>query len=88
MCANIDGVQSSVPEGKHLDASGRNCVEFGVPGAPEPSDLGIGEGQVLGASTMAATGNAMDSIFYSIFTFGTMLTSLGIMKNGKKQKKV
>jgi len=53
---------------------------------PEPSnDSGIGGGEVLGTSTMAATGSAMDAIFYSMFTFGSLLTSFGIMKNGKKK---
>jgi hypothetical protein len=93
VCENIDGVQTSIPDGKHLDASGKNCVEFGVPGVPQSTDSGIGGGEVLGASTgqvlgtstMAATGSVSDALFNSIFTLGSLLTSFGIMKNGKKK---
>ncbi len=92
VCENIDGIQYSVPEGKHLDASNKNCVEYSQAGAPEPKDSGIGgaevlgvsTGQVLGVSTMAGTGAVEDAIFNSIFTLGSLLTSFGIMKNGKK----
>lgn len=58
------------------------------PGTGGGEVLGASTGQVLGASTMAGTGIAVDNIFYSIFTLGTALSSLGIMKNGKKQKTV
>lgn len=90
LCANIDGIQYSVPEGKHLDASGKNCVEFGVPGVPESGIgggevLGASKGQVLGASTMAGTGAVTDAFFNAIFGLGSLLTSFGIMKNGKKK---
>jgi len=37
-------------------------------------------GQVLGASTMAGTGAAEESIFYGIFTLGSMLSGFGIRK--------
>lgn len=84
VCANIDGIQTSVPDGYHLDAGGRNCVQFTVPGS-ENSSTAVSTGSVLGASTMAGTGVVEDSLFYSIFTFGSLLTSLGIMKNGKKR---
>ncbi len=92
VCENIDGIQYSVPEGKHLDASNKNCVEYSQAGAPEPKDSGIGgaevlgvsTGQVLGVSTMAGAGAVEDAIFNSIFTLGSLLTSFGIMKNGKK----
>lgn len=88
VCANIGGVQTSVPEGLHLDAGKINCVSFSVPGVPESSStsqvLGTSTSQVLGASTMATTGVATDAIFNSIFTLGSLLTSFGIMRNGKK----
>ena len=44
-------------------------------------------GQVLGTSTMAKTGAVEDALFNSIFTLGSLLTSFGIMKNGKKKIK-
>ena len=84
ICLNLDGIQTSVPEGKHLDASGENCVEFSVPGVEQARGLNVG-GQVLGTSTMAGTGVVEDAIFNSIFTLGSLLTSFGIMKNGKKK---
>ncbi len=46
--------------------------------------LGVSTGQVLGVSTMAGAGAVEDAIFNSIFTLGSLLTSFGIMKNGKK----
>ena len=69
---------------QHLDASGRNCVSFSNPG---PGDSGIGgpAGQVLGTSTMAGTGAVEDALFNSMFALGSLLTSFGIMKNGKKR---
>lgn len=92
VCANIDGVQTSVPEGLHLDAGKVNCVSFSVPGVPESSStgqvLGTSTSQVLGASTMASTGVAADAIFNSIFALGSLLTSFGIMRNGRKNSKI
>jgi hypothetical protein len=84
ICANIEGIQTSIPEGKHLDAGSENCVEFSVPGVEQASGSNA-NGLVLGASTMAGTGAVEDAIFNSIFTLGSLLTSFGIMKNGKKK---
>jgi hypothetical protein len=74
VCANIDGVQTSVPNDYHLDASQRNCVQFELGGAP---DSGIGGGSVLGASTMAGTGSAQDLMSLA-FSVGAISASLGI----------
>jgi len=79
VCANIDGVQSGVPDGKHLDASGENCVEYQFGGAPV-GGTGGQEGQVLGVSTMANTGVAGEAIFNLIFVLGSGLTALGLRK--------
>ena len=79
VCANIDGIQTGIPEGKHLDASGLNCVEFQLGGAPAPSDSGT-SGQVLGASTMAGTGVAEENLFNLIFALGSLLSAFGIRK--------
>lgn len=46
----------------------------------EVQGVSIGGPQVLGA-----TGTVEDSIFYTLFSFGSLLTSLGIMKNAKKK---
>ena len=50
VCANIDGAQSGVPDGMHLDATGLNCVNWGASGPSPRNDEGTG-GQVLGIST-------------------------------------
>lgn len=54
ICANIDGIQTTVPADHHLDASGLNCVQFAQSGPP--SNSGTSGGQVLGTSTTSATG--------------------------------
>jgi len=93
VCPNLEGVQTSLPNDYHFDNSGINCLKFEYGGPQEPAIgggdvLGISTGQVLGATTLASTGVTKDSIFYSIFTFGTLLSSLGIMKNGEKKTKI
>jgi hypothetical protein len=97
VCANLDGIQTSLPEGYHFDNAGVNCLQFSVPGVEQPTGgsnnsqpqvLGastMGGGKVLGTSTMAKTGMAEDAIFNSVFALGSLLTSFGIMKNGKKK---
>lgn len=86
VCANIDGVQTSVPDGLHLDASGRNCVAYQLGGPPTGGNSGgavLGSssvsdpGQVLGASTTAKTGMAEDVIGSLLVVVGltTTLTS-------------
>lgn len=92
VCQNIDGIQTYVPENKHLDATNLNCVEFSPSG---PSNSNVSDSvvvvsnvvpQVLGASTMAKTGTFEDSFYYSIFSVGSLFTSLGIIKNAKKKE--
>ena len=69
---------------QHLDASGRNCVDysFGGPG----SSTGTGGGQVLGASTMAGTGSFFENLYMAIMSLGGILTFQGL-KNFKKAYK-
>ena len=79
VCANIDGNQTSVPGNLHLDASGRNCVDYqyGGPGGGGNSGgsvLGASSsdpGQILGVSTTAKAGMAEDII-------GSVLVALGL----------
>lgn len=88
LCLNIDGIQTSIPNDYHLDSTKINCVQFSKPGVsetPNTAQNNIPVGQVLGISTMASTGAFEESLFHSIFAFGTFFTSLGIMKNGKKR---
>ena len=79
ICDNIDGIQTGVPEGKHLDASGLNCVEYQLGGAPTPAEVSS-TGQVLGASSLAGTGVAEEGIFNLIFALGSLLSAFGIRK--------
>ena len=77
ICANIDGIQTSVPDGLHLDASGRNCVAFELGGAPTPPPV---TGQVLGATALGGTGKAEENIFLAFFTLGSTLTAAGVRR--------
>jgi hypothetical protein len=54
ICANIDGFQSNVPDGMHLDASGKNCVNWGGSGPAPRNDEGVSNSQVAGVSTLAS----------------------------------
>jgi hypothetical protein len=78
VCDNIDGVQTSVPEGLHLDGGGINCVSFSNPGTPEnPSGP---QGQVLGATTMAGAGSFAEDAYLAIMLLGGTLSGFGIKK--------
>lgn len=86
VCANIDGDQTSVPDGLHLDASGLNCVAFSVPGPGGPGDGGavLGAsttgGQVLGASTLGEAGTASQKLIF-LLSLGMFLLGSGIIVN-------
>lgn len=80
ICDNIDGIQTSVPEGQHLDASGLNCVNFELGGAPTPPPAEEISTEVLGASSMAGTGVVEENIFNLVFTVGSLLSAFGIRK--------
>jgi hypothetical protein len=84
LCTNIDGVQTSVPDGMHINATGHECVNWEL-GGPQSSN-GTG-GQVLGASTMAGTGSFAEDLYLAIMGLGGIITALGI-KNFKKGYKV
>ena len=62
---------------EHLDLSGTKCLKWELGGPPPPPSV---TGQVLGASTMAGTGVAEDTLFSLIFILGCLATSLGIRK--------
>ena len=79
VCANIDGIQTSVPGDLHLDASGKNCVAFQLGGPPPPPPAGPA-GQVLGAATLGATGAAEENIFFALFALGSILAGVGVRK--------
>lgn len=66
VCPNLDGIQTSIPNDYHMDAAGKNCVQFQMGGAPPPPN--VTSPQVLGTSTsvLAATGVKGDHINPSI----------------------
>ncbi len=101
MCANIDGVQTSVPTDYHLDASGLNCVQFQLGGAPSSSGNDAGgqvlgastisnsnansQGQVLGASTMAATGMFLSDLMNFMTLVGSASLISGLKLRSAKK---
>lgn len=84
ICDNIDGIQTGVPEGLHLDASGRNCVAFSNSNPPENNSTP--QGQVLGAKAMASTGSFAETLYQVVMGLGGLLTVKGV-KNFKKASK-
>lgn len=90
MCPNLEGIQTSMPNEYHHDNDGINCLKFELGGpsssSSTQSQTQVSGGQVLGASTMAETGTLAENIYYSLFSIGSILTSLGIMKNAKSKR--
>lgn len=84
VCDNIDGIQTGVPEGLHIDASGRNCVAFSNSNPPENNSTP--QGQVLGATAMASTGSFAETLYQVVMGLGGLLTVKGV-KNFKKASK-
>lgn len=68
----------------HLDAAGKNCVSFQYGGPSQSS--GTTNGQVLGASTMAATGSFTEALNLAVMTLGGILTSFGARRLRKTSK--
>lgn len=82
VCLNLDGIQTSVPEGLHLSGAYNNqCVSFSQPGVPTPPPA---TGQVLGATTMAKTGSFDEALYLAIMGLGATLTAIGTKKAFKK----
>lgn len=81
VCDNIDGIQTGVPEGQHLDASGNNCVSFSDSNPPENNSTP--QGQVLGSSTLASTGSFLESFYMAIMGIGATLFGKGLKKAKK-----
>lgn len=82
VCANLDGIQTGLPEGYHFDNDGVNCLKFEY-GGPSNGGGSAPQGQVLGASTMAGTGSFTESLYLAIMAMGGALTAKGL-KNFKK----
>lgn len=87
ICANIEGVQTSVPEGQHLDASGQNCVNFSEAGSSPQSEgttTTTSMGQVLGATTLASTGNFNSNAGLALMLVGSVITLASLYVFKKK----
>lgn len=93
LCPNVDGVQTSIPDGWfRLDGPSFECRQFQY-GGPQtssnntPSDQP--QGQVLGASTMAGAGTFAETFYQAIMGIGATLTAFGAkgLKKGKKDVK-
>lgn len=82
-CTNLDGIQSNIPDGWYqISPDSTFCRQFLYGGAPQG---GNSTGQVLGASTLAATGSV--SNYFSMI--GLMLTGIsvyGLSFTAKKTK--
>lgn len=72
------------PEGKHIDASGKNCVEYQFGGPSTTTGGATTQGQVLGASTLAATGTFAENLYLAIMALGGLLTFKGVQIAFKK----
>ena len=96
VCPNVDGIQTAIPDGWYqLDPPSRECRQFQY-GGPESSHkdnpgspgevLGYGTGgggDILGASTMAATGGFKENAYLATIIVGILLAAAGI-KTPKK----
>ena len=69
----------------HLNAAGDECVRFEL-GGPPPSGPST-EGQVLGASTLGATGSASEDLYFVLLSLGMILLSTGIMTYASRKVK-
>jgi hypothetical protein len=70
-----------------IEGLSAGCFKLNAVNGCQPGDLsnevctsGIGGGNVLGASTMGATGSAKNIIYYTYFVIGSVLTALGLIK--------
>jgi hypothetical protein len=95
LCTNIDGVQTSVPDGMHINATGHECVNYELGGAPAPqggsaaqvlgtSTTTVSSSQVLGANTMGGAGSFDSMLYQAIMGLGGIITSFGIKKALRK----
>ena len=85
VCTNIDGFQSSIPDGYYVNTDSTVCLQFQYGGPQVPSSGTGGQvlgttSEVLGASTLAATGTFESQIFSALFALGASLIGVGIRK--------
>jgi hypothetical protein len=97
VCSNIDGIQTSVPDGWFQNgANSKECRQFQFGGALQDGNTSQGQvlgasttyGQVLGASTLGATGNTENYLMMlGLILSGTSLYGLfstSLLKQSKK----
>lgn len=94
-CTNVDGIQSSVPDGWFQNGpNSTECRQFQYGGAPTGGTSGgqvlgastSSQGQVLGASTLGATGNSAYSYFYMLGLILLGISSYGAFATEKSKK--
>jgi hypothetical protein len=68
---------------QHLNAGSTQCVDYSVPDSGQPSGGTTSTGQVLGASTLAATGDVNSKVGILLMILGSALT-LGSLYAFKK----
>lgn len=91
VCLNLEGIQTSLPDTYHFDNDGVNCLQYELGGPPSdpgnPQVLGIGGGgDVLGASTMAGTGNFAENFYMAIMSLGGTFIAKGVKEIKKALK--
>ncbi len=80
VCPNLDGVQTSVPDTYHYDASGKNCVQYQL-GGPGSSNGGVGGGgQVLGLATTGTTTRML-----TFGALGSLIFAIGMLADKKRK---
>lgn len=86
VCANIEGNQTSVPDGYLVNPGSTECRAFQYGGPPPPAEGAVLAGQVLGATTLGATGVTEEQLFLVLFTLGSILVGTGVKKLGVPKK--
>ena len=86
VCTNLDGFQSSVPDGYLVNPESTECRAFQY-GGPPPPPAAESTGQVLGASTLGSAGVFGTEAVNAGYLLGFVFSALGIMRYAPKKAK-
>lgn len=78
VCTNLEGTQTSIPDGYHAGLTPNTCMKYEFGGPPQSS--GIGGGQVLG---LATTGTTSRMLAFGLL--GSIVLALGLIGNSKQK---
>lgn len=81
LCTNLDGVQTSMPDGYHMSATPNKCVQYEL-GGPNTSNGTGGGGQVLGLATTGTTSRML-----AFGAIGSLILALGLFGNSKQKNR-